>query len=76
MTFKNLPLTKCGLEVEITDSVDWENNRDNLKILDDKVTLVQYTLGEPYKDDTREILTEIKKKDNTLGISSDEEIEL
>ena len=49
---KRSPLTQCGLEIEIKVIVIWEN-KNNLKIFAEKVDSVQFTLGEPYQDDTK-----------------------
>ena len=64
-TVKQSPLTQGGLEIEIKVLVVWENNKDNLEVLADKVNSVQFTLGEPYADDTKNILSQIKEKENT-----------
>ena len=56
---KRSPLTQGGLEIEIKVTVIWENKK-NLKIFTEKVGWVQFTLGEPYQDDTKNFLREIK----------------
>ena len=38
--------------------------KKNLKIFAEKVDSVQFTLGEPYQDDTKFFLHEIKPKEN------------
>ena len=70
------PLTQGGLEIEIKASVIWENKK-NLKILAEKVVSVQFTLGEPYQDDTKKTVHQIKRKENDacVSVSSDEEPE-
>ena len=70
------PLTQSQLEVEIKVAVIWENKK-NLKIFAEKVDSVQFTLGEPYQDDTKKILHEIERKENDVcvSVSSDEEPE-
>ena len=70
------PLTQGGLEIEIKASVIWENKK-NLKILAEKVVSVQFTLGEPYQDDTKKTVHKIKRKENDVcvSVSSDEEPE-
>ena len=73
---KRSALTQGGLEIEIKVNVIWENKK-NLKTFAEKVDLVQFTLGEPYQDDTKKILHEIKRKENDVcvSVSSDEESE-
>ena len=65
-----------GLEIEIEVTVIWENKK-NLKIFPEKVDSVQFTLGEPYQDDTKIFFHEIKRKENDvcMSVSSDEEPE-
>ena len=41
-----------GLEIETTIIVIWENKK-NLKIFAKKVDSVQFTLRDPYQDDTK-----------------------
>ena len=62
-----------GLEIEIEVAVIWENKK-NLKIFTEKVDSVQFTLGEPYQDNTKKCLHEIKRKENDVcvSVSSDE----
>ena len=55
---KRSPLTQGGLEIEIKVTVIWEHKK-NLKIFAEKVNSVQFTLGEPYQDDTKKIVHEI-----------------
>ena len=71
---KRSPLTQGGLEIEIKVTVIW-GNKKNLKIFTEKVDSVQLTLGEPYQDDTKKSLHEIKRKENDVpvSVSSDEE---
>ena len=73
---KRSPLTQGRLEIEIKVTVIWENKK-NLKIFGEKVDLVQFTLGEPYQEDTKNFLHEIKQKGNNVcvSVSSDEEPE-
>ena len=73
---KRSPITQGGLEIEIKGTVIWEN-RKNLKIFTEKVDSVQFTLGEPYQNDTKKFLHEIKRKKNDVfvSVSSDEEPE-
>ena len=52
---KRSPLTQGGLEIVIKVTVIWENKK-NLKIF---AVSVQFTLREPYQDDTKKILLEI-----------------
>ena len=70
---KRSPLTQGGLEIVIKVTVIWENKK-NLKIFADSV---QFMLGEPYQDDTKIFLLEIKRKENDVcvSLSSDEEPE-
>ena len=70
------PLTQGGLEIEIKASVIWENKK-NLKIFAEKVVSVQFALGEPYQDDTKKTVHQIKRKENDacVSVSSDEEPE-
>ena len=56
---KRSPLTQGELEIEIKVTVIWENKK-NLRIFAEKVDSVQFTLGEPYQDDTKTFLHEIK----------------
>ena len=73
---KRSPLTQGGLEIEIKVTVIWEN-KNNLEIFTKKVDSVQFMLGEPYQDDTKKILHEIKRKENNVcvSVSLDEEPE-
>ena len=73
---KRSPLTQGGLGIEIKVIVIWENKK-NLKIFAEKVDSVQFTLGEPYQDDTKKFLHEIKRKENDVpvSVSSDKEPE-
>ena len=52
-------LTQGRLKIEIKLTVIWENKK-NLKIFAEKVHSVQFTLGEPYQDNTKNFLHEIK----------------
>lgn len=72
---KHSPLLQGGLEIEIKVLVVWENNDENLKILEDKAKSVNFPLGEPYQDDTKNILKLIKEKEDTVCISTDDEDE-
>ena len=65
---KRSPLTQGGLEIEIKVTVLWENKK-NLKIFAEKVDSVQFTLGEPYQDDTKRNLHEIQRKENDVCVS-------
>ena len=69
-------LTQGGLEIEVKVTVIWEN-KNNLKIFAEKVDSVQFTLGEPWLDDTKNFLHEIKRKENDVcvSVSLDEEPE-
>ena len=69
-------LTQGRLEIEIKVTVIWENKK-NLKIFAEKVDLVQFTFGEPYQDNTKNFLHEIKRQENNVyvSVSSDEEPE-
>ena len=73
---KRSPLTQDGLVIEIKVTVIWKNKK-NLKIIPEKVDSVQFTLGEPYQDDAKKKLYEIKRKENNVlaSVSSDEEPE-
>ena len=73
---KRSPLTQGGLEIEAKVTVIWENEK-NLKIFAEKVDWVQFTLDEPYQDDTKNFLHEIKRKENDICVlvSSDKEPE-
>ena len=73
---KRSPLTQGRLEIEIGVTVICENKK-NLKIFAEKVDSVQFTLGEPYQDDTKKFLHEIKRKENDVcvSVSPDEEPE-
>ena len=62
------PLTQGGLEIEIKVTVIWENKK-NLKIFAEKADSVQFTLGEPYQDDTKIFLHEIRRKENDVCVS-------
>ena len=69
-------LTQGRLKIEIKLTVIWENKK-NLKIFAEKVHSVQFTLGEPYQDNTKNFLHEIKWKENDVCVfvSLDEEPE-
>ena len=73
---KRSPLTQGGLEIEMKVTVIWENKK-NLKIFAENVDSLQFTLGEPYQDDAKKILHEIKGKENDacMSVSLDEEPE-
>ena len=73
---KRSPLTQGGLEIEIKVTVIWENKK-NLKIFAEKVDSVQFMLDEPCQDDTKNLLHEIKRKENDVcvSVSSDEKPE-
>ena len=64
------------MEIEVKVTVIWEN-KNNLKIFAEKVDSVQFTLGEPWQDDTKNFLHEIKRKENDvcMSVSLDEEPE-
>jgi len=70
---KRSPLLQGGLEIEIEVAVTWKDNANNLRILKEKVASVDFKLGEPYEDDTKKILIQLKEKENSVFLSSDEE---
>ena len=55
------PLTQAGLEIEIKVPFIWENKK-NLRIFTEKVDSVQFTLGEPYWDNTKKFCMESNKR--------------
>ena len=73
---KRFPLAQGGLEIEIKATVIWENKK-NLKIFAEKANSLQFTLGEPYQNDTKNFLHKIKRKENDVceSVSSDKEPE-
>ena len=56
---KKSALTQGRLQIEIKVTFIWENKK-NLKIFAEKVDLLQFTLGEPYQDNAKKVLHEIK----------------
>ena len=58
---KRSPLTQAGLEIEIKVPVIWENKND-LRIFTEKVDSVQFTIDEPYQDNTKQFCMKSSKR--------------
>ena len=69
---KDSPLVEAGLEILVIVKVEWENEI-NLQRLKKKVASLSYSLEEDYVDESKDILEEILKENDSDLLTSDDD---